>query len=520
MKNIALAAIALLWLHSCIENDIPYPTVEGQFLSITVEGQSKAATIDTKNYIVTLNLSEQVDINNVNITDYSITDGATISVDLLGTIDMSRDHTVTISTYQDYTWTITASQPIERYFTVEGQVGSSVIDTDGHRAVAYVSQERGNTAITVKTLKLGPEDVTTMSPDLTGSTIDFSTPQKVTLTYFDQEEQWTVYVETTDVEVSLTQVDAWTNVIWAYGEATEGNDNGFEYRLQGDDDWTRVPDSQLTEDGGTFFAYIKGLAENTTYEVRAVSDDLTSDEQTATTEGTIDIPNFSFDDWYLDGDVWCPWAEDDDDPFWDTGNRGATTLGDSNSIPCDETWDGSDGKSAELTSTFVGVGALGKLAAGNLFTGSYKETDGTNGILNFGQPFTGRPTKLTGHLKYTSATISHTNSELTDMKGQPDTAIVYIALTNWSEPFEVRTRQSTRNLFDSTADYVIAYGELTMTETIEDWTEFTITLDYNWTDEAPTYILIVCSASKYGDYFTGGDGGTLWVDDFGLEWDY
>ena len=519
LKITALAAAALAALPSCLENDIPYPTVEGQFLSITVEGQSKSTTIDTKNYIATLNLSEQVDINNVNITDYSITEGATISVDLLGTIDMSRDHTVTITTYQDYTWTLTASQTIERYFTVEGQVGSSVIDTDGHRAVAYVSEDHGNTAVTVTSIKLGPEDVSTMTPDLTGETIDFSSPQKVTLNYFDNEEQWTVYVETTDVAVSLTQVDAWTNVMWVYGEATEGSDNGFEYRQQGDSDWTRVPSSQQTDNGGTFYAYIKGLSEYTTYEVRAVSDDLTSDTQTATTEGTTDIPNFSFDDWHLDGKIWYPWAEDDDG-FWDTGNRGATTLGDSNSIPCDETWDGNDGKSAELASTFVGVGALGKLAAGNLFTGSYKETDGTNGILDFGQPFTGRPTKLKGHLKYSAATISHTNSELTAMKGQPDTAVVYIALTNWSEPFEVRTRQSTRNLFDSEADYVIAYGELQLTETVEDWTEFTIDIDYNWTDEAPSYILIVSSASKYGDYFTGGDGGTLWVDDFSLEWDY
>jgi len=28
--------------------------------------------------------------------------------------------------------------------------------------------------------------------------------------------------------------------------------------------------------------------------------------------------------------------------------------------------------------------------------------------------------------------------------------------------------------------------------------------------------LIVASSSKYGDYFTGGDGSTLWIDEFEL----
>jgi hypothetical protein len=36
----------------------------------------------------------------------------------------------------------------------------------------------------------------------------------------------------------------------------------------------------------------------------------------------------------------------------------------------------------------------------------------------------------------------------------------------------------------------------------------------------PTYLIVVCSASKYGDYFTGGAGSVLYVDDFSLEYDY
>ncbi|MDE5661445.1 MAG: PCMD domain-containing protein, partial [Muribaculaceae bacterium] len=34
------------------------------------------------------------------------------------------------------------------------------------------------------------------------------------------------------------------------------------------------------------------------------------------------------------------------------------------------------------------------------------------------------------------------------------------------------------------------------------------------------YIIVCASASKYGDYFTGGVGSTLWIADFELEYDY
>lgn len=516
---IAVAALLSAVLSSCLKNDIPYPTVEAQFLSITVEGQASAATIDTKNRVVTLNLSEQVDIKNVNITGYEVTEGATLSGEILGALDLSHDCTVTLSIYQDYTWRITASQPIDRYFSVEGQVGTTVIDTDARRVVAYVSESRGNSAVVVKTLKLGPAEVTTMSPDLVGDTVNFSSPKRVTVSYHNSEEQWTVYVETTAEQVSLTEVDAWTNVIWAYGSAQEGSTNGFEYRLQGASAWTSVPDSWVTQNGGSFSACIKNLAASTTYEVRAVSDDNVSTEQTVTTEGYLELPNASFDEWWQDGKVWCPWLETGE-AFWGTGNKGATVLGDSNSVPSTDTWDGSTGYSAELNTKFVGIGSLGKLAAGNIFAGVYKQTDGTNGILDFGRPFTGRPTKLKGHWKYNCEAISHSSTEYTSLIGQPDTAVVYIALTNWSEPFEIRTRPSTRNLFDKTADYVIAYGEIQSGQSINGWTEFTVDLEYRNTSVQPSYILIVCTASKYGDYFTGGDGSTLYVDDFSLEWDY
>ena len=54
-RNILLLAISALFLAGCIKNDIPYPMIQVDFLSISAEGESAPASIDTKKLIVTLN---------------------------------------------------------------------------------------------------------------------------------------------------------------------------------------------------------------------------------------------------------------------------------------------------------------------------------------------------------------------------------------------------------------------------------------------------------------------------------
>ena len=39
---------------------------------------------------------------------------------------------------------------------------------------------------------------------------------------------------------------------------------------------------------------------------------------------------------------------------------------------------------------------------------------------------------------------------------------------------------------------------------------------YNRTDVVPTYIMCTASASIGGDYFTGGSGSKMWIDDLEL----
>ena len=79
----------------------------------------------------------------------------------------------------------------------------------------------------------------------------------------------------------------------------------------------------------------------------------------------------------------------------------------------------------------------------------------------------------------------------------------------------VKTTASGRSLFDKNADNVIAYGERVFTEATGGMVEVEIPLEYYKTDVKASNIILTCSASKYGDYFTGGPS-VMYVDDFEL----
>ena len=523
-SNSIIAAVVAVFMAvaavSCIENDIPHERIPAGFTAMTAEGETAAAVIDSDNRVVTLTIGEAADLAQVNIIDYAITEGARLSADITGGIDLTSDYHVTVSLYQDYEWVIRATQQVERNCIVTGQLGSTVIDPEGKRVIITMPIGSDLTAVQISSIKLGPVGITTMTPDLNNATIDLSQPLEVTVAYGGVTEVWTVYARIGTV--TLDRVDAWTGVVWAYASGFNGMDNGFEYRRHGNEEWVRVDDNAVTHFGGEFSAYISPLDPDATYEVRAYSGEIYSDVEPITTESISELPNMGFDEWWYENDkLWQPWAEDGTS-FWDTGNDGAATfasfgIGGNVTSPDTDTWDGGPGYSAKLETDYIVL----KLAGGNIFAGEYVRTDGTNGVLNFGRPFSGRPVSLRGHWKYKCEKIKegHTDSEHTDFVGRPDTAVVYAALINKPEPIEIRTNPANRQLFDRNADYVIAYGEVQSGETISEWTDFEVKFDYRRTDVVPTHIVIVCTASKYADYFTGGEGSTLWLDDFSLDWD-
>lgn len=523
-KYLLVSTMVILWsaLTSCIKNDLPYPKIQQNITGLAAEGQSRDAVIDSLSMEAMVYLEESVDIENVRFSEFTISEGGEADINLLeGSYNLTSPLYIILSRFQKYKWEIRASQNIERYFTVDGQIGESVIDPAACRVIVSMPENINLSKVRLEKIKLGPAGITTLSPDLRPGEIDLSQPLRVEVTAHGRSEIWTIYAEVAEVLVATERVDPWSCVVWAYGSCPSDKKGGFQYRKKADAQWIDVPQSLVTQTQGSFSCYIPHLEPLTEYVVRAVADGDMGNEITVTTASTELIPDGSFDQWWLKNDkIWCPWNENGIQ-YWDTGNTGAATLGQSNVVPTDYTPSGS-GQAAELNTRFVGIATIGKLAAGSIYTGTFAKVDGTNGILDFGRPWTTRPTKLKGYFQYKTADISHSIKEepYQSMIGQPDTCHIYVALTDWTAPYEIRTNPKNRQLFDKNASYIIGYGELVYSGTMENYQEFEIKIDYKSTSRVPSYMQITAAASKYGDFFTGGQGAVLYVDDFSFDYDY
>ncbi len=312
----------------------------------------------------------------------------------------------------------------------------------------------------------------------------------------------------------------------------------IQYRKKDTEAWI-TPGTTVAEN--VYSATATDLKPATTYEYR-----LTDGLETPvfnisggefTTEAAIELYNGGFENWYQANGVWYAITEEDAQKngsdskgylysFWDSGNVGASTIG-ANPTKGDASiiYTQSAGKqSAKLASQFVGFGLLGKFAAGNLYIGHYVNTDGMNGAqIDFGQSFEVRPTALKGYLHYTPGTIDYKGDNQPDNtvnKGDTDINSIFIALT--TEIYPIDNTNPTSGLFDKNDKRVIAYGELPASEcgtTNGKWKGFNIPLEYKSLTAKPKYIIIVCSASKYGDYFTGSSKSVMYLDDFELVYD-
>jgi hypothetical protein len=342
-----------------------------------------------------------------------------------------------------------------------------------------------------------------------------------------------LYVRETDVKVQFTQADAWATVAWLYGVAQEGTNVGFRYRRKGETEWKNAPKATVL--AGSFKTQISGLEELTSYEFVAYSNEDLSAVVELTTERALPLENGGFELWCKKNNIVYPYA-DGGDPYWGTGNVGASIVNETLTEGVADVRPGSSGEfSARLSSKFASVFGIGKFAAGNLFVGKYVSTVGTNGIVGFGRKFTSRPLALRLWVKYNCGAIDKIGtlpmgSEL--KMGDKDTGSIFIALGTWTKekygvdasgeikgtddsPLIVDTRDK-GTFFNPKSEAVVAYGELMLNESITEWQEVVIPLEYTTTSVVPTHITIVCSASRLGDYFTGSTQSVMWLDDMEL----
>ena len=558
--------LLLLTVVSCaIENDIPYPIVEGRITAFSVEGQraaegeqNTAATIDAKARTVTLYVNDSVDISRLKITqlvcnptnatllvDGSLCDDETkfpstgfasldsIPVSSNTRVDFSKPVAFTLHTYQDYVWTVTVKQIIDREIQVEGMV-DYVIDENSQTVLIWVEEGRDLSNLQVTQLTLGGQ-YGSVYPDPTSIT-DYSSMLTFYVRYSWEDEtsgtRWKVSVFHSEEESSIPtagelSVNAWSKHAYVSVKATSAEGWTAEYSVKGKDSWASVSTSM---NGNLCEATLKGLSPNTTYTCRMKDKEgnvqATSD---FTTELTTALYNGNFDSWYKSAKTWYAISETDFGifSFWDSSNPGTTTgagalvninptQGNSTTVHT------SGGQSAELKSQYASAFGIGKFAAASLYTGKFNSLVGTDGAkIDFGQSFTSRPTALHGWFQYAPKSIDHVGSNQpggTVSKGDTDICSIYIALAKKIYTID-NTDTSTFIQFD-TDDNIIAYGELPAEQCVDtggQWKEFTIDLKYKTLDcPKDMYLILVASSSKYGDYFTGGDGSIMYLDDFEL----
>ena len=333
--------------------------------------------------------------------------------------------------------------------------------------------------------------------------------------------------------------------VYADVDATEnaGKSVKFAYSSNGTE-WLEADGVNYAE--GAWKAVLTGLAPATEYTYKlVVGGDVVGNELAFTTEAAPKIPNGSFEyaslvtgtDYYKFYDPNCGVAEGQT-MFWGSGNgEGSEGVNGSANMGITITYIDKDNKVHGNQSVKAQTSSMvGMLAAGNIFTGQFMGLVGTSGgIVNFGRPWTSRPSALKLYCKYNTGLINIlNNNNLGVSTSDYDRAQVKVAIGTWNSrtyggtkenPIQVNTTDESTFVDFYTDSNTIANGDLIIyndgysinrgekvSAATDGWIEYTIPLEYRKLTEYPTHIVISCAASQFGDYFTGYDETALWVD--------
>lgn len=512
-----ITALAIMLSVSCIENDISYPDAPAWFTSLDLEGQ-RTVIIDNASCTIDVVMGESADMSHVKVLGYTLTDDAEVVGGMPEYLDLTDTVQLTLRVYEDYEWTITASQPFERYIRCDNQVGEAEIYVDEKVAYVYVKESQSLSSVRFNAMKLEPEGSVverTMGfvPQDGGSVpvtevCDFPmTLNCIIMRYFyvryDGEEiRWSVKVLHKQVETGISSINPWTYSAGVKGVADGNGMPVFEYRRTSDSEWNTW--TEVCVDGTSVTADITGLQADTEYVVRLSSGAVSSDEVIFRTGIPVQLPNMNFDSWSKDNKY--PNAVGSD--VWDSANSSGAAVTTSPSTDAVEDY------AARLES----VSAFGMLAAGNIFTGKFVKLAGMGAELDWGTPFASRPLALRGWYKYSPATINKVKDPYKDQMGQTDQCQILAFLADWDAPFRVNTNTKTFVDLDNDPG-IIALGQLNTSESSSEYIEFTLPLVYRSNDRMPKYVVIAGASSRFGDYFTGGIGSVLYLDQFEFIYD-
>ena len=296
---------------------------------------------------------------------------------------------------------------------------------------------------------------------------------------------------------------------------------GFKVRPAGTSEWTDV---EGTLNGNLLTGKAEGLTDGTAYECCAVADDFTTKTATFVTKTYPQLPNAGFEDWQANSAPFLIYGAGQD-MFWDSGNHGSATL--KQNVTTNSTEYVHSGKySILLESKYPSMFGIGRFAAGNVFAGKYLKTNGTDGILGWGRPWQVAPKALKGYVKYSPVAIDKIDRVAPAgmfTQGEMDKGIIYVALLTDAtssyngESFPVIVDTKATQLFSKDLPNVLAYGEIVFDGPTagDGLIEFNIPIE-TLKPGTVSNIIVVATSSKGGDYFSGGVGSKMWLDDLEL----
>ncbi|MBR5465638.1 MAG: DUF4493 domain-containing protein [Alistipes sp.] len=337
---------------------------------------------------------------------------------------------------------------------------------------------------------------------------------------------------------SATTYDLWKNTATFEAVVTDAASSVVvRYRKQGTSEWAETTLSaagDITYTGTSTAVWESSWSEkananiytpntaksffaNSTYEYQLVVDGVAGDKATISTSATQTIPYATFEDTSLS----CWGTSNNPAPYWGSGNNTFTKK------LCQQGSKG--GQQGSYCAVLTATEAVGMLAAGNLFTGSFVfNLSSQTGTVKFGvkYDYEARPSALKLRMWHKIGNVTTTKYASLIPNGQPDEGSVQVVVIDWNSQHEVTSGSSASGVWNPengpntvSAGKIVGYGIIyprgtTSGENLIE-TEIPIVWYDTTTKPSKNFTLIISAAtSRYGDYMNGCNENEMYLDDF------
>jgi hypothetical protein len=299
---------------------------------------------------------------------------------------------------------------------------------------------------------------------------------------------------------------------------------------QGEGEWQSY--AAQSNGGNLYTAQISGISASSSYEYRLeIGEKVVGASQKFTTELGAQIPNGDMETWSQSGNTYYPGASASD-KYWDTGNKGTTTVGGTDNNLTSKSTDVRPGTKGSYSAFLDSKVVMGKFGAGNIFVGSFGKVVITSlsATVYFGQPFTfnAKPKGVRMWVKYNCGSIDNVGS--VGKNGDPDLTKIFCCVCNWSSAWCVDSdkadattfspsMENIRNCTDGRYNGVLYTAYFDTNTSNNEWHELYIPFEkIEGADDSKgaNYLVLTATCSGYGDFFTGSADSWMYIDDVEL----